>query len=165
MRTALLASALVMAVGVLGALPVAAEQSGAAPADRSQKPPATGFDRAGVEAAALDYVEGLYNADPSRIERSVHPQLTKRGFWRDSATAPWGAQETMTYDQLIALTKTWNAKKNRDTTIKKVEVFDVADQTASAKVTAMWGIDYLQLAKYDGRWKIINILWQAHPAK
>jgi len=126
---------------------------------------AKGVDRAGVESAALDYLEGIYNADVSRIERSVHPQLTKRGFWRDGATAPWGPQETMTYEQLIALTKTWNAKKNRDTTIKKVDVFDVLDQTASAKVTAMWGVDYLHLAKYDGRWKIINIVWQAHPAK
>jgi Putative lumazine-binding len=165
MRTVLLASSFVLAAGVGGALTAAAEQPAAVAADQVQKPAATASDRAGVEAAALDYVEGLYNADPSRIERSVHPQLTKRGFWRDSVTAPWGAQETMTYDQLIALAKTWNAKKNRDLTIKKVEVFDVADQTASAKVTAMWGIDHLQLAKYDGRWKIINILWQAHPAK
>ena len=128
-------------------------------------PSRTGGDRAAVEQAALDYVEGIYTSDVSRIERSVHPQLTKRGFWRDSATQPWGQQETMTYEQLVALTKTWNAKKNRDTTIKKVDVYDVLDQTASARVTAMWGIDYLQLAKYDGRWKIINILWQAHPAK
>ncbi|HXT69682.1 MAG TPA: nuclear transport factor 2 family protein [Vicinamibacterales bacterium] len=159
MKTALLAS-FVVALGVAAAMPIAADQ-----ASRGTSPIAKGFDRAGVEAAALDYVEGLYNADPSRIERSVHPQLTKRGFWRDSPTAPWGAQETMTYDQLVALAKTWNAKKNRDLSIKKVEILDVADQTASAKVTAMWGIDYLQLAKYEGRWKIINILWQAHPAK
>ena len=158
MKTALLASSFVVAVALAGTQ-IAAEQSGASGAG----PVAKGFERAGVESAALDYVEGLYNADPSRIERSVHPQLTKRGFWRDSPTAPWGAQETMTYDQLVALAKTWNAKKNRDLSIKKVEVFDVADQTASAKVTAMWGIDYLQLAKYEGRWKIINILWQAHP--
>ena len=154
MRKALVASALALGFAISSNLPVAARQSGNAAADR-----------AAVQQAALDYVEGLYEADSARIERSVHPQLTKRGFWRDSATAPWGAQETMTYDQLIALSKTWNAKKNRDTTIKKVDVFDVADQTASAKVTAMWGIDYLQLAKYDGHWKIINILWQAHPAK
>ncbi len=167
MRTALLALSFVLMVGVGGTLLTAAEQSGAAGVQKSAAagPVANGVDRAGVEAAALDYVEGLYNADPSRIERSVHPQLTKRGFWRDAVTAPWGAQETMTYDQLVALAKTWNARKNRDLTIKKVEVFDVADQTASAKVTAMWGIDYLQLAKSDGRWKIINILWQAHPAK
>jgi hypothetical protein len=44
-------------------------------------------------------------------------------------------------------------------------VLDVLDQTAVAKVTAQWGIDYMHLAKYDGRWKIINIVWQAHPAK
>ena len=130
------------------------------PAQGSQSPAAT--DRAAVQQAALDYVEGLYLADATRIERSVLPQLQKRGFWRDNATAPWGPQETMTFEQLVNLSKTWNAKKTRDTTIKKVEVYDVADQTASAKVTAMWGIDYLHLAKYDGRWKIINILWQAH---
>ena len=122
-------------------------------------------DRTAVEQAALDYVEGIYTSDVSRIERSVHPQLTKRGFWRESPTLPWGPQATMTYEQLVTLTKNWNAKKDRDTTIKKVDVYEVLDQTASAKVTAMWGIDYLHLAKYDGRWKIINILWQAHPAK
>jgi len=122
-------------------------------------------DRAAVQQAALDYVEGIYTTDTARIERSVHPLLTKRGFWRDTVTAPWGPQTTMTYDQLIALTKTWNADKKRDTTIKRVDVFDVLDQTATAKVTAMWGIDYLHLAKYDGRWKIINIVWQGHPAK
>ena len=134
-------------------VPIQASQSGAA------------ADRAAVQQAALDYLEGIYTADVSRIERSVHPQLTKRGFWRDSAEKPWGPQLTMTYEQLVTLTKTWNAKKDRDTTIKKVDVYEVLDQTASAKVTAMWGIDYLHLAKYDGKWQIINIVWQAHPAK
>jgi hypothetical protein len=122
-------------------------------------------DRAAVQQAALDYVEGIYTTDPSRIERSVHPQLQKRGFWRNAATEPWGSQQVMSYEQLVQLTRTWNAKKDRDTSIKKVDVYEVLDQTASAKVTAMWGIDYLHLAKYDGRWQIINILWQAHPAK
>jgi hypothetical protein len=122
-------------------------------------------DRAAVGQAALDYVEGIYTSDVSRIERSVHPQLAKRGFWRDSPAHPWGPQSTMTYEQLLTLTKTWNAKKDRDTSLKRVDIYEVLDQTASAKVTAMWGIDYLHLAKYDGRWKIINIVWQAHPAK
>ena len=144
----------VAVAAILGGAFVFAGQSGTAAADRKA-----------VEQAALDYVEGLYTADTARIERSVHPQLTKRGFWRDSATAPWGPQETMTYEQLMALTKKWNADKKRDTTIKRVDVFEVLDQTATAKVTAMWGVDYLHLAKYDGRWKIINIVWQAHPAK
>jgi hypothetical protein len=149
MRYATLALALLTA-----AVSVAASQAGARNADR-----------AAVEAAALDYVEAVYNADPSRIERSVHPQLTKRGFWRDAPTAPWGQQLTMSYDALVNLSKTWNADKKRDTSIRRVDVFEVLDQTASAKITAQWGIDYMHLAKYDGRWKIINIVWQAHPAK
>jgi hypothetical protein len=39
----------------------------------------------------------------------------------------------------------------------------VLDQTASAKLTASWGIDYLLLAKYDGRWMITHVLWQTPP--
>lgn len=136
-----------------------------APAAASQQAGSKTPDRAAVEAAALDYVEGIYNADPSRIERSVHPQLTKRGFWRETPSVPWGPQLTMTYEQLVALSKKWNADKKQDTSIKRVDVYEVLDQTASAKITAQWGIDYMHLAKYDGRWKIINIVWQAHPAK
>ena len=153
------ASAAIVAMSLLASAPRTAAQ---VPADRAAIQRA---DRAAVEQAALDYVDALYNADTTRIERSVHPQLTKRGFWRDNANLPWGPQTTMTYDQLMTLTKTWNADKKRDTSIKKVDVFDVLDQTATAKVTAMWGVDYLHLAKYDGRWKIINIVWQAHPSK
>ena len=153
------ASAAIVALSLTASAPRPAAQ---APADRAAIQRA---DRAAVEQAALDYVDALYHADTARIERSVHPQLTKRGFWRDNATLPWGPQQTMTYEQLMTLTKTWNADTTPDTSIKKIDVFDVLDQTATAKVTAMWGVDYLHLAKYDGRWKIINIVWQAHPSK
>lgn len=56
-------------------------------------------------------------------------------------------------------------ESKRDTTIKEVAVLEVLDQTAVAKVTAMWGIDYMLLGKYDGRWKIVQIRWQSHPPK
>ena len=118
-----------------------------------------------MRQAALDYVEGLYTADTSRIERSVHKNLTKRGFWREPAETTYKPESVMTFDQLMKLTASWNKDGKRDTSIKEVVVYDVQDQTASAKISAMWGTDYMQLAKYDGRWQIINILWQAHPPK
>ena len=46
---------------------------------------------------------------------------------------------------------------------KEIVVYDVVDQTASAKLTAMWGIDYMHLAKFDGKWMITDILWQTPP--
>jgi hypothetical protein len=121
-------------------------------------------DRDGVRQAALDYVEGIYNVQPERIQRSVHPTLVKRGFYKKDATAPY-VDMPMTYEQLVALAGNWNKGGKRDTSVKEVTVLDVLDQTATAKVTAAWGIDYMLLGKYDGQWKIVQILWQSHPPK
>jgi hypothetical protein len=125
--------------------------------------PAT-TDREAVRLAALDYVEGIYNVQPERIERSVHTALVKRGFYKKDAAAPY-VEMPMTYEQLVKLAGSWNKEGKRDTSIKEVAVLDVLDQTAAAKVTASWGIDYMLLGKYDGRWKIVEILWQSHPPK
>jgi hypothetical protein len=39
-------------------------------------------DKDAVRLAALDYLEGIYNVQPERIERSVHTTLVKRGSTR-----------------------------------------------------------------------------------
>jgi hypothetical protein len=121
-------------------------------------------DQDSVRQAALDYVEGIYNVQPERIERSVHPSLVKRGFYKKDANTPY-AEMPMSYEQLVNLSRNWNKDGKRDTSTKKVDVLDVLDQTAVAKVTAMWGVDYMLLGKYDGTWKITQILWQSPPPK
>jgi Putative lumazine-binding len=123
-------------------------------------------DKDAVRAAAMDYIEALYQAQPDRIARSVHPKLTKLGFSKKQGASEY-SESPMTYDQLFNLAGSWNKDGKRPvaTAPKEVAVYEVLDQTASVKVTALWGIDYMHLAKYDGQWKIINILWQAHPPK
>ncbi|MCA1558078.1 MAG: nuclear transport factor 2 family protein [Acidobacteria bacterium] len=120
-------------------------------------------DREAVRQAALDYIEAVYDVDPAKVERSVHPDLAKRGFFIKKGEAIY-TQHTMTFAQLVELAKSYNknGRVAKDAP-KEVIIFEVSDQTASAKVIATWGIDYLHLAKYDGKWKIINILWQSPP--
>jgi hypothetical protein len=122
-------------------------------------------DREAVRAAVLDYVEALYKVQPERIERSVHPDLAKRGYYRKRGETAF-SNDPMTYKQLHDLAGTWNKEGKRpvDKAPKDIVVFDVLNQTASAKLTALWGVDYMHLAKYDGRWKIVNILWQEPPS-
>jgi hypothetical protein len=123
----------------------------------------TDEDREAVRRAALDYIESVYDVDPAKVERSVHPDLTKRGFFlRNGETAY--TPLTMTFAELVDLAKSYNkdGRVPKDAP-KEVVIFEVSDQTASVKVTASWGIDYMHLAKYDGKWKIINILWQSPP--
>lgn len=124
----------------------------------------TAADRDAVRQAALDYVEGIYNVQPDRIRRSVHPTLVKRGFYKKAPDAPY-VESPMTFDQLVQLASSWNKDGKRDTSIKEVAVLEVLDQTAVAKVTASWGVDYMLLGKHDGQWKIQQILWQSLPPK
>jgi hypothetical protein len=119
-------------------------------------------DKELVYAAIEDYVEALYQVQPERIKKSVHPNLTKKGFWKGAGKDAYGQEQTMTYQQLYDLAAKWNAKGNAITkdSPKTIEIYDVQDQTASGKLTAEWGTDYFQLAKYDGKWLIVNIVWQ-----
>ena len=120
-------------------------------------------DKEAVRAAAMDYLDALYQAKPDLIARSVHPTLRKVGFMKRQGQTAY-SESPMTYDQLFALAGSWNKDGKRPiaTAPKEVAVYEVLNQTASVKVTALWGIDYMHLAKYDGKWKIINILWQDH---
>ena len=121
-------------------------------------------ERKAVTRAVLDYCEAFYEAKPELLERSVHPELTKLGYWRQSAEDEY-QEARMSFEQAVALAKRWNADGGQlpEDAPKKVEILDVMDQTASAKLTAHWGVDYFHLARYEGKWMIIQVLWQSHP--
>jgi hypothetical protein len=118
-------------------------------------------DRDLVYGAIEDYVDALYLVQPERIKKSVHPELMKKGFRKAKDKTEYDYVGVMTFDQLVELAGKWNAKGwlAKDA-VKKIDIYDVQDQTASAKLTAHWGTDYFQLAKFDGKWMIVNILWQ-----
>lgn len=115
-----------------------------------------------VKRACLDYVEGIYEVKPELIERGVHPDLEKYGYWRGEGDEYRGV--AMTYEQLVELAGKWN-KDGRagEDAPKEITVFDVLDKTASAKLVAHWGIDYFHLVKEDGQWKILQVMWQSPP--
>ena len=118
-------------------------------------------DAEAVRKAALDYVEGFYEGDTVKLVRALRPEMYKFGFWRDSATKPYSGSQ-MTFKQALEYANRVKARNSPApaTAPKNVQVLDVMDQTASVKLTAYWGIDYLLLAKFDGRWMITHVLWQ-----
>jgi len=118
--------------------------------------PAT--DSEAIRQAVLDYVEGVYEANTERIKRSVHPELAKRGFFVDNHEV---TESIMTFAQFIEHTKTYNKDGQFPPDApKEIAIYEVLDHTASVKLIAAWGIDYMHLAKYDGRWMIVHVLWQ-----
>lgn len=123
-------------------------------------------DREGVRRAVLDYVEGFYEGDTAKLVRSIRPDVYKYGFWlpRDSTRY---VGEKMPWPEFLSYA-TGVKKNNRHAkpdAPKEIALLDVLDQTASAKLTAWWGTDYLLLGKFDGRWMITHVLWQSPPPK
>ena len=116
-----------------------------------------------VRSAIEDYVLALYDVEPARIERSVDTTLRKIGYYDYDGKAYNNIP--MTYQQLYDLSARWNKKGDQvnSESPKKIEIYEIHDKTASAKLTAEWGIDFMHLYKADGRWKIMNIMWQSAP--
>lgn len=116
-----------------------------------------------VERAVLDYVEGFYEGDTSKLHRSILPEVKKYGYYRPKDSESY-VGEPMSFEQMLKYAL--SVKKRGPVSAeapKKVELLDIQDQTAAAKLTAWWGTDYILLAKYDGKWKIVQVLWQSPP--
>jgi hypothetical protein len=126
-------------------------------------PAQSAADKEGVRQAALDYIEGFYEGDSSRFIRSVRPEVYKYGFYRDTAGAYRGMQMQWQGFHNFANRVKRGQSRTPANAPKEVEILDVADQIAAARITAWWGIDYLLMGKYDGKWMISHVLWQSPP--
>lgn len=129
---------------------------GGAPALHAQ----TAADSAGIRAAALDYIEGWYAGDGARMERALHPELAKRNVTTDPQA---GRSRLMQMSALTLINGTRGGGGSRIPAAERrseVTILDVFRGAASVRVRAATWVDYMHLAKFNGRWVIVNVLWE-----
>jgi hypothetical protein len=119
-------------------------------------------DTAGIRGAALDYIEGWYAGSGERMERALHPELAKRIVnTNQNGRSVLGQQGALT---LINNTKSGGGRTTPPERQRKdVRILDVFGNTASVRVDADSWVDYLHIAKWNGRWVIVNVLWELRP--
>lgn len=120
-------------------------------------------DSAGIRKAALDYIEGWYTGDGARMERALHPELAKRMAYTERGRSRLIQMTAMT---LVQSTRAGGgseiaASDRRD----EVKILDIYGNTASVRVNAATWIDYMHMVKWNGEWKIINVLWENEPGR
>ncbi len=119
-------------------------------------------DKAAIQQTALDYIEGWYEGNAERMERALHPELAKRIVRKD-------LQGNTRLDQMGAMALVQGTKRGfgkntpKEKQIKDVIILDVFENAASVKIVASDWIDYLHIAKFNGRWVIVNVLWELKP--
>lgn len=123
----------------------------------------TAADSTAIRQAALDYIEGWYAGDPERMERALHPDLAKRLVQTDAQSG----RSRLDQQSALTLVLGTRAGYGRDTPAerqqKDVTILDVFGNAASVKIVASDWIDYLHLARWNGDWKIVNVLWELKP--
>jgi hypothetical protein len=131
----------------------AEDQSGVEPEPR---------DRAEIEATALNYIDGSFSGNADRMERALHPELTKVLLTNNRVTGKPFLHK-MGASDLIEGTRAGLGTVDEDQRNIEVEIYDVSHGIAAVKVTSSRYIDHLQLGKVNGEWKIINVLWVPNP--
>lgn len=113
-----------------------------------------------IKSSVLDYIEGLYDMNLARIERSVHPELSKNGLRLPGGESGY-IPHAMSYDDLLNAAETSNIDgRIPDDAPKEIEILDNSGMIATVQLLSFWGVEYLHLIKYDDNWKIIHIAWQ-----
>lgn len=115
-----------------------------------------------VKTAARNYVDAFYNADTSKIHQSIAKDVVKYGYAIPRNKTQYERYDGSFQEMISSIIK---YGKFLNQTPPLIVVFEVLDQTASVKVTAGWGIDYILLAKQNGNWMITHVLWQTIPSK
>ncbi len=121
-------------------------------------------DSAAIRTTALDYIDGWYAADGARMERALHPELAKRNVFSDSA----GRSRLI---QMSAMTLVQSTRMGGGSRIPapqradSVKILDIFGSAASVRVRAATWVDYMHMAKYNGQWRILNVLWENDPPR
>jgi hypothetical protein len=93
------------------------------------------------------------------MQRALHPELAKRRVSTDDA----GRSRIV---QMSAMTLVGQAANGggRDTPAgerrAEVRILDLFQNAASVRVDMSGWIDYMHMAKWNGRWVIVNVLWE-----
>ena len=117
-------------------------------------------DSAAIRATALDYIDGWYTNNATRMERALHPHLAKRLVWADSTGRSHLVD--LTALELIQGTRSHPptpASERR----KDVTILSSYGNVAMVRIEATEWVDFLQEVKWNGDWKIINVVWENRP--
>jgi hypothetical protein len=125
----------------------------------------TSADSAAIKATALNYAEGWYEGNAERMEKALHPELAKRIVRTNPETGRSNLQQ-MSALSLIQGTRNGGGKDTpKEKQQKDVYILDIYENAASVKAVMSGWVDYLHIAKWNGEWRIVNVLWELRPGK
>jgi hypothetical protein len=121
----------------------------------------TAADSAAIRHTALDYIDGWYSGDAARMEGALHSHLAKRLVYTDQHGQ--SRLVDLTAEELIQSTRAGTGKIPREQWRDSVTVLSVFGNDAVVRIDATTWVDFLEEIKWNGSWKIVNVIWENRP--
>lgn len=116
-------------------------------------------DHALVDSVVRDYFEGWYAADFERMGRALHPDMVKR--YVNALPSGRDVVHSATRDLMIEMTRAGGGSKTPAARRNiSVDVLEVSGDIAVARASSSEYLEYLSLARCNGRWVVVNVLWR-----
>lgn len=120
-------------------------------------------ENAAITKTALNYIEGWYEGNAERMESALHPELAKRVVITDPKTGRSQFQHMGAMALVQGTRRGGGTKTPKEKQLKEITILDRFQNSAVVKIVASEWVDYLSVAKFNGEWKIINVLWELKP--
>jgi len=121
-------------------------------------------EREAIKRTALNYAEGWYEGNADKMESALHPDLAKRIVrTNDKGQSGLGQMSAMS---LVQGTRAGSGKQTPAAEQQKdVTILDVLGGAATVKLEMRDWVDYMHIGKFNGKWVIVNVLWELKPKK
>ena len=121
-------------------------------------------DREAIKRTALSYAEGWYEGNADKMESALHADLAKRiARTNDKGQTRLDQMSAMS---LVQGTRTGFGKQTaKEEQQKDVTILDVTGGAATVKLEMRDWVDYMHIARSNGKWVIVNVLWEMKPQK
>jgi hypothetical protein len=119
----------------------------------------TADDLASIERAATDYIEAWLTGDADRMADCLHPDLTKRSTEKDAGSGRVSV-DAMTQRDMVEATRAGGGTRSKLPRDYQVTVEDAFRNIATARVDSARYVDFLHIARFEDRWRIVSVLWE-----
>ena len=116
-------------------------------------------EHAGIVATVLDYFEGWFDGDATRMDRALHPGLAKHALGQDATRS--GVLDVTTKDEMVEATRQGRGRQ-RDVPDRaiQIEIASLSGDIASVVVHSAVYVEYALLARTADGWRITSTLWR-----
>jgi len=117
-----------------------------------------------IEQIVRDYCIGFYEIDGKKVQDTCHPTLSKRSVEKPE-NVDFNYFNLITWEEIEILGETFNKYWGFDPETARcdVEVYEIRDNVAIAKLTGSVWFDYFHLMRVNDDWSIVNIMYESLP--